>query len=317
MKKILCILLAVIVLFLFCACGTDESAKAPGENLIRADIQKSLSEYQSKQDACALTIQDYQTVQSLTENDSYTAQITVTAESKYAQFHYTANIAYFRYDQGWIMDSCQWNSTGYEIVRYPNGDDLEDVEDRYIVQDMKAPVFTGENNTLTVTNRTVVDWSAYVTGSTESVATWEYDPHSDSWDYQDTVNHTSEYLLTDAFADTIAEIFECSNFSENGFDITTDNEYFRVDPTHVELSEYSSRFEEDLVLLVFASEYDIAFRNNVLKNEGQGYMDVFVVIYKEPQTSTGHSYDMVVSITMVDEYWSTKPRYDIAGYHYL
>ena len=151
MKKILCILLAVILLFLFCACGTDESAKAPGENLIRADIQKSLSEYQSKQDACALTIQDYQTVQSLTENDSYTAQITVTAESKYAQFHYTANIAYFRYDQGWIMDSCQWNSTGYEIVRYPNGDDLEDVEDRYIVQDMKAPVFTGENNTLTVT----------------------------------------------------------------------------------------------------------------------------------------------------------------------
>ena len=129
--------------------------------------------------------------------------------------------------------------------------------------------------------------------------------------------YTAEFTLTDTFADTLAGIFDCSNFTENSFDVTSDNEFFRVDSIRVKLGEYGSLFTDDSIVLSFYSEYDIGFDNKELHNNGKGHMIVTVVIFKTPQTSDGHRFDMLVDITVTDEYWSTKPKYSITGYHDL
>ena len=318
MKKSMCMLLAVMVLFLFAACGSESTAKAPGEDLVQTDIQNALSEYHAMQGACALEVKEHQLTKSLTQDKTYTAEYNVTAESRYAQFHYTANIAYTLYDQGWAMDSCEWTYVDYEVIRYPDGDSLADLDNQDEVDALVNPVFTGSANFFQANSLISTDWSPYATCTTERVTRWTYNSYSDRWDYLDTVIGNNKVQLTDTLVDFLTEALDIRDFTGTGFDVEASNEFFQVDTTHVELIDSSCFFSDDYIRIHFQSSFDRAFYNKDTESDAEGFMVVKAEIFREPPMTANADfpkYDMVVWLTMVDDTWVDNRVYSIPTYH--
>lgn len=317
MKKAICLALAMIVLFVFAACGANSTVKVPDEDLIREDLQKSLSEHQSMQGACALEVQDHQIIKSLTEDKSYSTEVEVTAESKYAQFHYTANVTYTLYDQGWSMDSCEWTYVDYEVIRYPDEKSLEDLNNQEEVDAMVNPEFTGNADYLQVHSLIITDWSPYATGSTDRITKWTYNSYSDRWDYIDTAIHHGQVRPTDACVEALIKTLNIHDFAETGFDLEADNQYFQVDTIHVELKVDQSVLNEDKIILHFQSSFDQVFYNKDKECEGEGYMMVRMEIFREPQQTVNPAfpdYDATIWLTMVDDTWVNPLIYSIPTY---
>lgn len=291
MKKTLCILLAMMLLLACSGCGSNPQSEGPNEDLIQSDLQQSLIEYRIENDRYPIEIKEYQIEKSLTEDKVYTAEINVTAESVYAAYEYTASVVYTQYDQGWSIDSCDWISYGYEAVRYPSEDELDDLENSDDLKTLSSPILNGNGNYFQVSGKQSIDWSQYASINAECAMLWYYNERSDSWDFHRTENYDTEYVLTPAFEQAWKKTIGSANVADG---------IFSVDGIEVEL-EHSSLHEDEIRLTFTSSE-----------NSEVG-LRVIVNILRNPKSIDGKRYDIGMTIGKTKGN-TTNVYYD---YHYI
>ena len=274
MKKSWCILLAILLLLSFAACGSDSQDHQPTEDMLKADLQNSLTEYRVENDRYPIPLKEIQITKSLTEEKTYTAEIKVAAESAYAEYEYIANVAYTLYDQGWAMDSCDWGYYGYEVVRYPGEDELTNLENSGVIQTLADPVLHGEKSYFYVTGMRTIDWSPYVIASSECSLIWHYYEKDDSWDFDREEDNNTQYELTTAFEEAWESTIINAQAVDNQFSVGD----LEVVLDHVNL-------KEDKISILFESSggHGVSLRINV-------------TIFREPMSRNGSDYDMEILI---------------------
>lgn len=180
-----------LVAFILCAIvgvlltGCSGSSK-PSNKQILDDLQKSFAEQHAsdykKSDISKFTVE-------LSESDekTYVANLLVTAKSKsgYAEICWSADVEYFKYDQGWRMEDCDWDyeSDAFKVVKYPNKAELTEIITKLLDTDIKLEKFEILKNESKINCqvRTSVDWCEYASGELVSHLTLEYSRYSDSW----------------------------------------------------------------------------------------------------------------------------------------
>ena len=186
---ILCAILGVLLT------GCSGGSK-PSNKQILEDLEKSFSEEKSS-NAEVMDIDKFQVELSESGEKTYVANLLVTAKSKsgYAEIYWTADIEYFKYDQGWRMEDCDWDyeSDAFKVVKYPNKAELTEIITKLLDTDIKLEKFEILKNESKINCqvRTSVDWCEYASGELVSHLTLEYSRYSDSWIDEYGKNRTS------------------------------------------------------------------------------------------------------------------------------
>ena len=188
-----------LVAFILCAIvgvlltGCSGSSK-PSNKQILEDLEKSFSE---ASDAEVMDIDKFQVELSESDEKTYVANLLVTAKSKsgYAEIYWSVDIEYFKYDQGWRMEDCDWeyNANSFKVVKYPNKAELTEIITKLLDTDIKLEKFEILKNESKINCqvRTSVDWCEYASGELVSHLTLEYSRYSDSWIDEYGKNRTS------------------------------------------------------------------------------------------------------------------------------
>lgn len=165
--------------------------KKVDDKMIEEDLRNSLFSYNEN-----LTIVAFELEKSITEDTKYTATYSVEANGKYADFRMTAEAVYLKYDQGWSMDSCYWIEDGYEISRYPDMEDMDEllpIREEYSVSNSEyvGSFSNATYHTVSTNGDTVISEGTFKSSSlpyaenfcmTGSVITyWEYYSRWDTW----------------------------------------------------------------------------------------------------------------------------------------
>lgn len=115
MRNISYVSLLLIVIFICVGC----SSKKPSKSDMKSDLSSNLQEnYRS------LFLDDYEVEQSISEDKYYSATVLATAHSEYAKVNLTAQIEYMKYDQGWVYNYCDWYIDDYEVVEWPDEEEM-------------------------------------------------------------------------------------------------------------------------------------------------------------------------------------------------
>lgn len=165
---------------------------APSEEAIADDLAESLVEENPH-----AQITDVSVIKSLTEDTAYTASLTVSAATKYADCTFEAEVAYTKYDQGWMVNDVQWVSSDYQVNQFPTKEEMIEIANQYLknheytsLRDLyeKSPIKDGDFQTdrFTETGMISLSWSCYTPykhgGSTSDFnSDWVYDETIDGW----------------------------------------------------------------------------------------------------------------------------------------
>lgn len=143
MKKLIAVLLCFAMVMGLAACGSEEKTEkdngssdvkiedtgkdTPSEDLVIADLKEALLE---KNEYAVLT--SAETIKSLSGEGSYDITLAVSAESKYADWTYEVDLAYTKYDQGWMIDDANWTSEAFTQVRIPEVSTMVEYASEYL-----------------------------------------------------------------------------------------------------------------------------------------------------------------------------------------
>lgn len=95
------------------------AAKAPDDETVRNELTRSLFDYID-----FLQLRDYTVRWSQSDSNSFSAEYDVKATSMYTEYRLLANTIFSKYDQGWKLDSCEWENKGYEVTNWPDENEL-------------------------------------------------------------------------------------------------------------------------------------------------------------------------------------------------
>ena len=320
MKRPVTILLALIMLLCITGCGTKQTE--PSKNTIKDDLQNQLTEFQTQSGNYHLDVLEHEVIKSLTEDKTYSAQINVTAKSQYAEFYYIAEVAYTLYDQGWAIDSCEWEMLDYEVVAYPSEEELSFLLDDARVLSLESRELNHDGDLFFVSGINKLDWCPYFIGEEYTTLTYQYNISNDQWDHYDSKTGETVYKLTSDFEKAWAKNvtdpgMKISNVTETGFEISTDNQSVRAKSHRVELdvtttNEINKYSGEDFYMC-FRSEGNIDV-TDVKGNYAQsGQLGISVLFYREPKKSSGNTYDMMCSYALTTN--GTDTLYPHMSYH--
>ena len=214
MKKLLTSVLILLCLFAMVGCAKengDEASKGtsnsktsvtepsvqdiPSEKMISDDLVASLVVENAYTE-----ITDIELVKSLKGDNTYTATFSVLASSKYADWEYEAKVEYTKYDQGWMVDTVDWNEGIYEQVRLPGVDDMVEYAGTYLLNHevysdvsfteyivpMQSPTLSFSYNTSVDDEVLEFNWKGtehllHANVSHDFTSLWRYDSKIDNW----------------------------------------------------------------------------------------------------------------------------------------
>ncbi|MGN1165630.1 MAG: hypothetical protein ACI4S2_04285 [Lachnospiraceae bacterium] len=137
-----------------------------------------------------MILDNYEIVQSMSGDRSYSATVSVIAYSEYAKVYLTAQVEYMKYDQGWVCDYCDWNIDDYEVMEWPDEDEMsmfivereEEVEDY-----MRYPDYTKLSNdgvsTIIYEGTINTEYDGFVGIEGSVVSYWSYDVLNDTFKF--------------------------------------------------------------------------------------------------------------------------------------
>lgn len=250
-KKIkIALCFGVILLLSVClnGCSGKNTKEPDGEN-IKNDLQKELTLFNED-----LNFEEYSIEKSLTENKEYSAQIIVLAKNNYSEHQLITEVKYILYDQGWILESCQWQDDSYTVVSYPTTDEMLN-----IINETQELVAVGLNeqqnievqpdaNTLTCKGVLEKEDNPYYICKGYVFTDWDYNPDKDSWEFSSAetteskceltslleLNGTWESTMKERVGDPSTYI-TISNYDINSLDISS--ELYNSNTVHAELEE--------------------------------------------------------------------------------
>lgn len=246
MRKIVCVLLAICCCMCLVSCGAEKAPKAPDDKLIQADLEEEVTYYKD-----FLSLKEFEIQQSLTEETEYSATISAVAESAYAEFELTADVVYTKYDQGWGLDSCDWQELGYSVVNYP---DVEAATE-WIRNGLGRSDEKWKNQENITVNEDTNLQTVIVHGNYKNslggridvvnnvVSRWSYDSNSDSWQINSSDGSEQvslkkiEGIFSSKYHDGSIII---SNVTEDGFDVC--DTAFNTNTVHVTYHETDDGF---------------------------------------------------------------------------
>ena len=267
MKKLFIASLAIFLSFMLCACGSEKvdpspeqnttvvtNGNAPTQKQLQADIGKALSEHNQY-----VSVTGIETEKSLTNENSFTATLNITAESKYADWTYTADLAYTKYDQGWIIDNVAWATENYIVQRFPDSVTMVEYASTYLpnhelvqkYSSLREYMFPIENATVEYkycselgSDALCLNWHTVQNGNFINMicpftSFWEYDETIDNWTIMpNDESGSSGYHLNDEHHEFIPiENLENLDFSGSWDDYV---QFVKEIPVNITISEYSS-----------------------------------------------------------------------------
>lgn len=311
MKRVFALLLTATMIFMLCACGSDEEPnwgsqdpvvnlpnngrKAPSEEVIMEDINNEL---QSKNQYATIT--GVETVKSLTEDGSYEITLLITAETKYADWTYTAGLFYTEYDQGWILDNIAWNAEKYKLERLPDENEMRtQVYDSLKAAEWSVGVEQSlmEIEELSITMNETLETEIIVANFTTvkrythgeivdyCTANWMYNPSLDEWE---SIQEDGEILVSTERAPTRITVnpsgnwgdITISNFTIDGFDAQwngKEDHFSYVGANYITSNniKYSSENGTDILICISNTWLEITIGD--LSN-GNYNIEAFVII---------------------------------------
>ena len=211
----------------------------------------------------------------MTEDKTYTATVNVVANSQYAEFQLNADVAYAKFDQGWEMTNCTWTENAYQLVRYPDEDDMtkiinasEELTEANLIPQTCSEMAT-DLEQITYTGDFSQTVNAHVSRSGEIVSQWNYEKDTDTWRFVDRQENL-EYTLTDIEGEWESEaarmsrmdgVISISNYTGSGFD--TRSSMYHTDTVHV---TYQGLDESGSYLVYTGGKTDYSFQGG-----GKGY----------------------------------------------
>ena len=219
MKQYARILLLLIIVFFLCSCGHQPSdgsttsssndnpvfsgkKSEPSSEQLHTDMQDSLTLYHSGNYGYNVSICEYEVERSMTEDTSYTARFKVIAQSTYADFHYTANVEYTRYDQGWMIDQCDWTLATYEVTRYPNEEEIQLMKEQQGVQYSTELKVVTEGEHLVYYGKMISQWNQFIITEYDISVAWVFDLYSDSWLFETQTSNDEKFEFTKSLEGT-------------------------------------------------------------------------------------------------------------------
>lgn len=211
-KKILLIFVVIILSITGCSNGSKE----PSEDLIKSDLESSLTKYKD-----FLTLSDYKVDKSKTENNTFTATIDVTANGQYATHKLSSNVVYTKYDQGWQMDKCTWKERDCEINNYPSSDEIMNWIN-YSDKGVIIKEIDGDNGVLNITRAIETIVANYIHILDEEIETYNYNSEIGIWEYEKTENNGRTITIDKELEGTYysiekGTIAQISDVSEDSF----------------------------------------------------------------------------------------------------
>ena len=188
MKKLFFAVIGLVLAVGLCSCGKPA---VPSEDKVREDIAAELAVYNPN-----AQLQELEVVKSAQEEDVYELTVALAAQTRYADWQYQANVVYELYDQGWFLESLEWQEESYVLARYPDANDLVSVtnENEYINQYYAEllPVEQGvvETGTAELAEQLLFTWETkesylHADKVTRCTVRYCYDAEEDDWDYSD------------------------------------------------------------------------------------------------------------------------------------
>lgn len=223
MRKIVCVLLAICCCMCLVSCGAEKAPKAPDDKLIQADLEEEVTYYKD-----FLSLKEFEIQQSLTEETEYTATISAVAESAYAEFELTADVVYTKYDQGWGLDSCDWQELGHTLEHYPDTEEVSEwIQSGNGLSDAawcsQQVIELSENGETVRSVGTYESWlGSCILITHKSASSWAYNSVTDNWDYRgsDESADISLHNLEGKYASSSYEgDIIISDVSDDGFNI--------------------------------------------------------------------------------------------------
>ena len=223
MKKALQIM-KIVVLMTFCtilaACGSQTSqsdahgiddveieglnSDTPSEEMILEDLNTALLE---KNEYASL--ENVETVKSLTEEGEFEITLEVAAKTKYADWIYNVDLYYTLYDQGWWMDEIRWNSEEYECVRIPDVETMGTYVMTYTANMDVGPSFVNDY-LLTMEDASIAYNDGILTYEWTNIkdhlnwtewdrvyTSWSYNATTDNWDIMYSDDGYLDYAIDD------------------------------------------------------------------------------------------------------------------------
>lgn len=161
----------------------------PSDEAIADDLRSSLATENQYAEITGIEM-----VKSLSEEGKYSATFTVQAATKYADWTYEADMKYTKYDQGWMVDSVNWDKADYSVSRTPNEQEMVGIANEFLVNykyesvQKLANITYGKLDTENFSNTGILNlsWSLshsykHGSGGAEYSSDWKYTPSEDCW----------------------------------------------------------------------------------------------------------------------------------------
>lgn len=216
MKRLLCLILALLLVLSLCACSkkdeqdeviSDKQAAKeielpkkekdlPSEDVIFQDVKNTLLENNPH----IVSVTSIETIKSLTEESSFSIDFSVAAASKYSDWEYEVSLYYKKYDQGWFVEDSRALTISSKLSRTPTNEEMIQMAnaDEYLLEDWNKilPIDNGyiigdadlENGILTFcfTGKVPIKHANEVT---EFTSLWTYNEWDEIWEFKEADDH--------------------------------------------------------------------------------------------------------------------------------
>lgn len=260
------ILCATIIVFLIActSCGSSPSKKQ-----ITDDLQEKLD----KKTSFSISVKDYNVKLSETTENTFTASIEVEAKATYANFNFPADIIYKKYDQGWLMESCSWGKSTYELVKYPKEKEIEEKFQQKEPENTQKIDISFEGEKIFCRQKITSDCSEYAQGTATNIWVWKYNQYHDNWEYQDTYGENGKFKLSRKLEG------KWSLHNENGYllienvtDTNLDVTFKGAESVRLSITDGYVRSDGGLALTLQSS--DVYYNNG----KSYGYVELFITL---------------------------------------
>ena len=309
MKHIIAAIVLSALLLLLPSCGSEpvdplsptinnqsQEDSSPTSDLLRTDLQQSLTAWRNENAYYYVEFREFEIIKSITNDNVYSAQISVAANSKYAEHHFTADVIYTLYDQGWIIDSCQWTVGEYSVIAYPTQEELIQFPDGNILLGATNLEFVNEGFITYVSFTKTFEWGPYATGEESFTTEWCYDPACDQWTRLNTYTNKISPSLSSSLFDILPTnehyfTYEIRNQDEAGFDIRIKDDRVRTDWIRVEFSTVYIDSPDTFMRITLANN-DIEFYEKTYSRTNPGMLEVTIEVHQDIRNLGNEQYNI-------------------------
>lgn len=250
MKNRSLFLLTMIVIFSLIIAGCGGSGAALSDKQVASDLQIELDNTGLGGDGGA-KITSVENEKSSSEDNRFNAHYVVEAEGKYIDYVLNADVAYFKYDQGWAMESCEWTYVSHNVARYPDDEEIKQLLNDAGLGNAELVETTKESNQISCATRNEFTWTKFINGYVEMTSQWVCSAENGEF-YLSGQYETGTMIVPNKKLEGTWNLIETvdtgavsvSNVTENGFVVDVNSASLKKENISMELSN-SKFFPED------------------------------------------------------------------------